>query len=179
MERPSWNAARVSSRLRAVSDADPVTVPANEADMAPPRFGFDVRLLAGGAVVVALLVVVANLIGSAAWLWTGLAGTGFLVAYARLGTRAFLIVGALLVGSGVGILFEATLGWEGAYLMSVGTGLVTAEGIDTRPGRYALLIGALLAALGLVLAVAAAGPASLVGLCLIAAAAGAVAATRR
>lgn len=162
-----------------MTDADTAGLRTGATRVAPRLAGIDLRLLAAAAVVVVLLVVLANLIGSSAWLWTGLVGAGFLVAYARLGTRAFLIVGALLVGSGVGILFEATLGWEGAYLMSVGSGLVTAEGIDARPGRYALLIGGLLAALGLVLAVAAAGTASLVGLCVLAAVAGAVAATRR
>jgi len=141
--------------------------------------GFELWVVAVAVLAVVILASIANLIGSSAWLWTGLLGTGLLVAFARLGTRAFLIAGAFLVGSGVGILFEATLGWEGAYLMSVGAGLVAAEGIDTRPGRYALLIGALLAGLGLVLAVAAAGTASLLGLCLAAAAVGAVAATRR
>lgn len=141
--------------------------------------GFDLWVVAAAVLVVVLLAGLANLIGSSAWLWTGLLGAALLVAFARLGTRAFLIAGAFLVGSGVGILFEATLGWEGAYLTSVGAGLVVAEAIDTRPGRYALLIGALLAALGLVLAVAAAGAASLVGLCLVAAGAGALAATRR
>lgn len=163
----------------AVADAEPTAPHAGTTGSPAPSSNIDVRLLAVVLVVTVLLVVLANLIGSSAWLWTGLVGTGFLIAYARLGTRAFLIVGSLLVGSGVGILFEATLGWEGSYLMSVGAGLVTAEGIDTRPGRYALLIGGLLAALGLVLAVTAAGTASLVGLCLIAAAAGAVAAVRR
>lgn len=141
--------------------------------------GFESWLVAAAVLSVVVLAVLARLIGSSAWLWTGLLGAGLLVAHARLGTRAFLIVGALLVGSGVGILFEATLGWEGAYLMSVGAGLVTAEGVDTRPGRYALLIGGLLACLGLVLAVAAAGTAALVGLCLAAAAVGAIAAARR
>lgn len=141
--------------------------------------GFELRTVAIAALAVVVAAVFARLIGSSAWLWTGLVGTVLLVAYARLGTRAFLIAGAFLVGSGVGILFEATFGWEGAYLMSVGTGLVVAEGIDTRPGRYALLIGGLLACLGLVLAVAASGTASLVGLCLVAAGVGAVAATRR
>lgn len=141
--------------------------------------GFELWVAAAIVLVVVALAFLARLIGSSTWLWTGLLGAGLLVAYARLGTRAFLIVGALLVGSGVGILFEATFGWEGAYLMSVGAGLVTAEGIDTRPGRYALLIGGLLAGLGVVLAVAAAGTTAFIGLCLVAAALGAVAATRR
>lgn len=141
--------------------------------------GFELWVVAAAVLSVVVLAVFANLIGSSAWLWTGLLGTGLLVAFGRLGTRAFLIAGAFLVGSGVGILFEATFGWEGAYLMSVGAGLVTAEGIDTKPGRYVLLVGGLLASLGLVLAVAAAGTASLVGLSLVAAAVGAVAATRR
>ena len=140
--------------------------------------GFELWVVASAVLTVVLLAGLANLIGSSAWLWTGLLGMALLVTYARLGTRAFLIAGAFLVGSGVGILFEATLGWEGAYLMGVGAGLVVAEAIDTRPGRYALLIGGLLAALGLVLAVAAAGTASLVGLCLVAAGTGAIAAKR-
>lgn len=140
--------------------------------------GFELSTVAVAVVAVVLLAVFARLIGSSAWLWTGLVGTALLVAFSLLGTRAFLIAGAFLVGSGVGILFEATFGWEGAYLMSVGAGLVVAEGLDSRPGRYALLVGSLLACLGLVLAVAAAGTASLVGLCLVAAAVGAVAATR-
>lgn len=145
----------------------------------PTLAGFDARVVALAVAVVIVLVAVADLIGSSAWLWTGLVGTGFLVAYGRLGTRTFLLVGAVLVGSGVGILFEATLGWDGAYLMSVGAALVTAEGVETRRGRYALIVGAALAALGLVLAVGSAGVPASAGLCLVAAVLGAVLAVRR
>lgn len=113
--------------------------------------------LAFAAVVLVVLIVFARALGSVAFLWVTLAGTPFLLGYARLGTRGFLLIGAVLVGSGIGILFEANLAWEGAYLTSVGAALATAEALEPTRGRLALLIGAILAGLGVVLGVAAAG----------------------
>ena len=121
-----------------------------------------------GVAVVVLLIIFARLLGSAAFLWVALTGAPFLLGYARLETRGFLLIGAVLVGSGVGILFEANLAWEGAYLASVGAALAAAEGIHPTPGRLALLLGAILAGLGVLLGVAAAGPGPLVAFALLA-----------
>lgn len=126
------------------------------------------------AVIVLLtLIVLARTLGSAAFLWVALTGVPFLLGYARLETRGFLLIGAILVGSGIGILFEANLAWEGAYLTSVGAALATAEALEPTPGRLALLIGAILAGLGVALGVAAAGTTSVVSLAAVTLIAGA------
>jgi len=123
--------------------------------------------LAVAVVVLLALIVLARALGSAAFLWVALAGIPFLLGYARLDTRGFLLIGAVLVGSGIGILFEANLAWEGAYLTSVGAALAAAEALEPTPQRLALLVGVVLAALGVVLGVAAAGTASVIAFALV------------
>lgn len=115
-----------------------------------------------GVAVLVVLILFARVLGSAAFLWVALAGVPFLLGYARLGTRGFLLIGAVLVGSGTGILFEADLALEGAYLASVGAALATAEGLHPTKGRLALLIGGILAGLGVVLGVVDAGTTAVV-----------------
>ncbi len=95
------------------------------------------------------LAVLARLLGSSAWLWVTLAGGAFLVAYGRFGTRAVLLLGAALAGSGVGILFEAVAGWDGAFLLSLGAALCMADALDPPPGHVVLVAGGVLAAIGL------------------------------
>ncbi|HZW27446.1 MAG TPA: hypothetical protein VFF08_03270 [Trueperaceae bacterium] len=101
------------------------------------------------------LAALARLLGSSAWLWATLAGGAFLVAYGRFGTRGVLLLGAALAGSGVGILFEAAAGWDGAYLMSLGAALCMADALDPPPAHLALVVGGALALIGLAVAVAA------------------------
>src|SRR5690606_33188119 len=119
-------------------------------------------LAAIGLIVLVLLIIFARLLGSAAFLWVALVGAPFLLGYARLGTRAFLLLGALLVGSGIGILFEANLAWDGAYLTSVGAALAAAEALSPTPARLALLIGIILAAIGVGMGLVAAGTGPLI-----------------
>lgn len=102
------------------------------------------------------LAVLARLLGSSAWLWATLAGGAFLVAYGRFGTRGVLLLGAALAGSGVGILFEAVAGWDGAYLLSLGAALCMADALDPPPAHLALVVGGALALIGLVVGLAAA-----------------------
>lgn len=129
-------------------------------------------LAAIGLIVLVLLIIFARLLGSAAFLWVALAGAPFLLGYARLGTRGFLLIGAALVGSGIGILFEANLAWDGAYLASVGAALAAAEGIHPTANRVALILGAILAGLGVMLGVVAAGGQMVVAFALVAVLAG-------
>ncbi len=116
------------------------------------------------------LALLARLLGSSAWLWATLAGGAFLVAYGRFGTRAVLLLGAALAGSGVGILFEAVAGWDGAYLLSLGAALCMADALDPPPAHVALVVGGALALIGLVVGLAAADLITAVLLAAIAAA---------
>lgn len=118
--------------------------------------------LAVAAILILVLIAFARLLGSSAFLWVALVGAPFLLGYARLGTRAFLLLGALLVGSGIGILFEANLAWDGAYLTSVGAALAAAEALSPTPARLALLIGIILAAIGVGMGLVAAGTGPLI-----------------
>lgn|GEM_PF-3266593 len=103
-----------------------------------------------------VLAAVARLIGSSAWLWATLAGGAFLVGYGRIGQRGVLLLGAALASSGVGILFEAVAGWDGAYLLSLGAALAMADALDPAPAHLALVVGGALALIGLVVGLAAA-----------------------
>ena len=102
------------------------------------------------------LAALARLLGSSAWLWATLAGGAFLVAYGRLGARGALLLGAALAGSGVGILFEAVAGWDGAYLLSLGAALAMADALDPSPAHLPLVVGGALALIGLAVGLAAA-----------------------
>jgi len=128
--------------------------------------------LAVAAIFVLLLIIFARLLGSSAFLWVGLAGVPFLLGYARLGTRGFLLLGSILVGSGVGILFEANLAFDGAYLTSVGAALAVAEAMAPTTARLALLLGIFLAVIGVGMGLYAAGTASIVAFICLALAAG-------
>lgn len=128
-------------------------------------------------VLVALLVA-ADLINSYAWLWVGLLGAVGIFLHARFASRALLVVGAFLTGSGVGILLEATLNFTGAYLSSVGAAVAMVEFVDPRPGRLVLWIGLSIALFGIGMGLVEAGNRGLLTLCLLAAGVGAYLALR-
>lgn len=126
-----------------------------------PQLGTAGRL-ALVAIAILLLIIFARLLGSSAFLWVGLAGLPFLLGYARLATRGFLLLGAVLVGSSVGILFEANLAWDGAYLASVGAALAATEALAPTDARLTLLLGVILTGLGVGLGLFATGGAPLI-----------------
>ncbi len=114
------------------------------------------RLLFGIAAF-ALLVLLANAIASAAWLWLLLAAVVALVLYRRTGLYGLLLLGALLVGASVGILLEVALRWSGAFLVSVGTAAVATEAAEERPGRWAAIFGLAFIGLGMLVGIFDAG----------------------
>jgi MFS family permease len=84
------------------------------------------------------------------WLWVALAATGFLTAYRREGTYAFLVVGAILAGMAVGLLLEGAWGWRGAFLMSLGLGFLAIDRVEPRASRWPIYPAAVLVGVGLV-----------------------------
>jgi MFS family permease len=84
------------------------------------------------------------------WLWVALAATGFLAAYRREGTYAFLVVGAILAGMAVGLLLEGAWGWRGAFLMSLGLGFLAIDRVEPRASRWPVYPAAVLVGVGLV-----------------------------
>lgn len=105
----------------------------------------------------AALLLVSVMVSSAAWLWLLLAGTAGLYSHARTRVYGLLVVGALLIGAGVGILLEVALDWSGAFLVSVGSAAVTVEALEERPGHWALVFGLALVGLGMLLGIFDAG----------------------
>lgn len=84
------------------------------------------------------------------WLWVALAAAGFLAAYRKEGTYAFLVVGGILAGTAVGLLIEGAWGWRGAFLMSLGAGFLLIDRSEPRPSRWPIYPAAVLVAVGLV-----------------------------
>ncbi|MEX2541781.1 MAG: hypothetical protein WD314_08225 [Trueperaceae bacterium] len=84
------------------------------------------------------------------WLWVALAATGFLAAYRKERTYAFLVVGGVLAGTAAGLLIEGAWGWRGAFLMSLGAGFLLIDRGEPRPSRWPIYPAAVLVAVGLV-----------------------------
>lgn len=108
------------------------------------------RRAAIGLVLLGALLLGARLSGQTGWAWAALAAVGFLAGYARTGGYGLLVVGGTLTGVAVGLLFGGW-GWPGAFPLSVGTGLLTVNGIEADRGSPIVpLLGALLVASGVV-----------------------------
>lgn len=131
------------------------------------------------AAMLALAIVVAYRVGSAAWLWITLTGVFFLVLHARLGPYPFLVAGALLAGAGIGTLLEVSWRWSGAFLLSLGAAAITVEALAPRPGRGAFALGVALLILGTAVGLAEAGRQGWLALLLAAGLVGAGAALAR
>lgn len=98
------------------------------------------------------LVAAADLLGRSGWAWALVAGGAFAYGHARTGSHELLAVGGALVGVSVGLVFGAW-GWPGAFPLSVGAGLVTADWLAPRTGSWTLPLGATLLLAGLAIGV--------------------------
>lgn len=135
------------------------------------------RILLAAATLTALLLLAAY-VSSKAWLWLLCAAVIFLFVYARNGTYATLMLGALLVGAAVGSLLEMALRWQGAFLMSLGAAAITVEALEERPGNWAFAFGVAFVGIGTVVALASAGMRGYLAFVLLAALTAAVLALR-
>jgi hypothetical protein len=90
------------------------------------------------------------------WLWTALAGAGFLVAYRRQRIRGLLVLGAVLAGVAGGLLLGG-LGVPGGFFVALGVAVMAIDRIEPEPDKRVLRLGAALTAFGLLYGVAAAG----------------------
>ncbi len=105
----------------------------------------------------ALLVIVALLVSSSAWLWLLLGATLALHFHDRLGLYPLLVLGAVLAGASVGVLLEVALRWSGAFLVSVGAAGLVVEALEERPGHWAFIFGLALIVLGMLVGIFDAG----------------------
>lgn len=108
------------------------------------------QLLAYVLIGLGALVLLSRLGPGTGWLWVALAAAGFLAAYRKEGTYAFLVVGAVLAGTASGLLLEGAWGWNGAFLLSLGAGFLLIDRSEPRPSRWPIYPAAVLVAIGLV-----------------------------
>ncbi|MEX2502692.1 MAG: hypothetical protein WD336_09965, partial [Trueperaceae bacterium] len=107
-------------------------------------------------IVLGALLAAERLTVGAGWLWTTLAGAGFLVAYARQRIRGLLLLGCVLSGVGVGLLLGA-VGVTGGFWVALGIGVMAIDRIEPEADKRALRAGAAVTAFGLLYGVASAG----------------------
>jgi hypothetical protein len=102
------------------------------------------------------LLILQRLSAADGWLWTALAGIGFLVAYNRQRIRGLLVLGAVLTGVAGGLLLGA-LGVPGGLFVALGVAVMAIDRVEPEPDKRTLRLGAALTAFGLLYGVAAAG----------------------
>ncbi len=115
------------------------------------------RLVAYALIAIGAIALVSRLSTDVGWLWVGLVAAGFLAAYARGTTYSFLVIGAILLGVAVGLLFEGSWHIPGAFLVSVGLGIAAIGLVEPRPTRWPRWLGGLLVVLGVVAGLAQTG----------------------
>ena len=114
-------------------------------------------LIAYALIALGLLALLTQASGSTGWLWLGVVAAASLTAYVNTRTYGFLLLGAVLAGSALGIVLTDLFAWDGAFLVSLGLGLVAVDRVEPRPQRYATYLGGVLAALGLLAGVVESG----------------------
>lgn len=85
------------------------------------------------------------------WLWVGLVAAGFIWGYAQRKAYGLLITGCILTGVAVGILLEASWGWNGAFLISLGAGFFAIDQVERKDNRWPLFVAGAVAGLGLII----------------------------
>lgn len=93
------------------------------------------------------LVLLSRISNDNGWIWVGLVAVGFLIAYARQERYSFLVVGSIVAGLAVGLMFSS---W-GALLISLGIGFFAIDRVEPRESRWPLTVSGTLVALGLLI----------------------------
>ena len=106
---------------------------------------------------VGALALLARTSGDAGWFWVGLVAAAFLAAYASRKSYGMLVPGCILTGIAVGLMLEGAWGWDGAFLISLGMGFVAIDRVEPRKSRWSVLVGGILAVLGLLIGLAESG----------------------
>jgi len=109
------------------------------------------RLLAFLLIGLGVLAMLNRVSDQAAWLWVGLVAGAFIWAYLQRKTYGLLVTGCILTGVAVGILLEASWNWDGAFLISLGAGFFAIDQVERKENRWPLYVGAVVAALGLII----------------------------
>jgi hypothetical protein len=108
------------------------------------------QLVAYALIGLGALALLARVGPGSGWLWVALVAAGFLAAYRRERTYAFLVLGAVLAGTALGLLLEGAWGWHGAFLMSLGAGFLLIDRAEPRPSHWPIYPAAVLVGVGLV-----------------------------
>jgi hypothetical protein len=103
------------------------------------------------------ITLLARVSDGAAWLWIGLVAAALLVAYERQRLYAYLVLGAVLAGTAVGILLQELFRAEAFFLISLGAGIAAIDVVERRPNRWPRTLGAVLALLGVLIGLSQAG----------------------
>ena len=115
------------------------------------------RLIALLLLALGVVALLGRMSGGTGWLWMALVAAAFLVAWQREKTFGLLVIGAVLGGISMGIFLEGNLGWDGAFLVGLGAGLLAIDALQPPPSRWPRLAGAVAIATGLVLGIVEAG----------------------
>lgn len=113
--------------------------------------------LAYGLIAFGLVALLAQATGTTGWLWLGVLAAASLVAYANTRGYAFLLLGGIFAGSALGVLLTGLFRYDGIFLVSLGAALVAVDRIESRGGRWAAYLGAVLVAIGLIAGLADSG----------------------
>jgi hypothetical protein len=115
------------------------------------------RLVAYVLIGLGTITLLARLSGGAGWLWIGLVAAAMLFAYARQRTYGLLVLGGILGGTAVGILLQEVFRIEALFLVSLGAGIAAIDVVERRANRWPRTLGAVLAALGVLIGLQQAG----------------------
>lgn len=113
------------------------------------------RLLLAASLLAAVLLA-AWATPSDGWLWTALAASGFLAAYARQRVHGLLVLGCLLAGLAGGLLIGGPA-TPGGFWVALGLGVMAIDRVAPEADKRSLRIGAALTAFGILYGVASAG----------------------
>jgi hypothetical protein len=115
------------------------------------------RLVAFALIALGSITLLARLSDGAGWLWIGLVAAALLYAYARQRTYGFLVLGGIMAGTAAGILLQELFRNEAFFLVSLGAGIAAIDIVERRASRWPRLVGAALAAIGVIIGLAQGG----------------------
>ena len=90
------------------------------------------RWIAYGLIAIGIIALATNLTPDTGWVWAALVSAIFLVAYTRNRQYAFLVVGCILAGVALGLLFTTLF----AVLLSLGLAFLAIDRIEPRVSRW-------------------------------------------